>query len=141
MKQNTLMHSYSFIAQSHAPSITFIVSFNSSIVLFLAMSPPKIFYEATVSFSTREFIKEMPIKRVCSIKKSFDLSKNDFCIACIKPRHSWSLSWNLWANQNLDIKENQHKVHVYKFAQDDNGLDHEFNFFFSMNFIRKYKNV
>ena len=67
MKHNTLMHLFSFTAQSYRSSVTFTVSFNSSILLFLFLSPPNIFDEVAASFSTREFIEDILVKRVWTL--------------------------------------------------------------------------
>lgn len=91
---DTLIRSYSLIATFLASSVAFIVSFNSSSLRILDLSPPNILDDATSSFSALECKESISDIRVCTVSKALERSENAPLTANISPRYSWNVSCN-----------------------------------------------
>lgn len=94
-KKVTLIRSYSPTAQFLASSVAFRVSFNSSILRILDLSPPNILDEAASSFSILVCREDNSEKRVCTVSKALVRSENALFTANTTPRYSWSVSCNI----------------------------------------------
>ena len=89
---NTLMRSYSLMAQLLASSVTLMESFNSSNFRIRDLSPPNILEVAVSSFSALEFKEDNSEMRVCTVNKALDRSENAWCIPNIRLRCSCRIS-------------------------------------------------
>lgn len=98
---NTLMRSYSLMAQLLASSVTLMASFNSSDFRTLDLSPPNILEVVVSSFSAFEFKEDNSEMRVCTVNKALDRSENAWCMPSIKLRCSCRISCNTY---NSSIK-------------------------------------
>ena len=102
----TLIRSYSLSAQILASSVALTVSFNSSILRNLDLSPPNIFAEAASSFSIFKCKEAKSDESVWTVSKALDRSENALFTASIIPRYSWSFSCNIMEQYGMCSSEN-----------------------------------